>query len=72
MSNDRYLYCVAYPSSRMPGFLCVNYVRDTKEAAQQLAFGPGRTGFVLAYAASECPIEGQYLDFRKLEAAGLI
>jgi len=56
----------------MPGFLCVNYVRESKEAAQQLAFGPGRTGFVLAYAASECPIEGQYLDFRKLEAAGLI
>lgn len=70
MSNDRYLYCVAFPSSRRPGYLCVNYVESTRELARERAFGPGRTGFVLSYLESECPVVGQYLNVKLLEAAG--
>lgn len=72
MSSDRYLYCVAFPSSERPGYVWVEFVESSRDRAQSLAFGLGRTGFVLTYPEAEAPLVGQYLHFGMLEAAGLV
>lgn len=72
MPNDHYLYCVAFPSSKKPGYLWVEFVEASRARANAKATGPGRTGFVLTYPEAECPVVGQYLHFGMLEAAGLL
>lgn len=71
MSQKRYLYVVAFPSSKRPGFVWVEYVEPSRTRAEALACGLGRTGFVLSYPEAECPVVGQYLNVGLLEAAGL-
>ncbi len=70
MKSAKYLYVVAFASKR-PGYLCVNHVEESRDSAQDKAFGFGRTGFVLPYLANEAPVIGQYLSVELLEAAGL-
>lgn len=70
-SSSKYLYLLCLASWGQPGTLFVEQTFDDESKAEAARLDYDRATFVIRYPRELAPVEGDRLDVRELELAGL-